>query len=92
MRTSSTHLNGNFLPMKNIQFSDSELIAMRSFYESELQVTLKKLEHLRDVLSKLNKDSIHIDININESKKNAPIPSVAPLVVKTNSIKKNEWS
>jgi len=40
--------------MSNLHFDSSDLMAMRSFYENELDNTLKKLHHIQNVLQKLN--------------------------------------
>jgi hypothetical protein len=45
-------------------FNESEIAGMKAFYQSELQETLKKLEHIKSVLTKIDQSAPKIEIYI----------------------------
>ena len=64
--------------MKGVQFSEAELASMRSFYQAELDQTVRKLQHLKGILDKLDGAS-HIEITIgNETRISSSIAIAEP--------------
>jgi hypothetical protein len=43
--------------MSSLEFNNSEVTEMRSFYENELENTLRKLHHIQSILHKINSSS-----------------------------------
>jgi hypothetical protein len=50
-----------------LDLTDTQLSAMKHFYEAELQQTVAKLRHLQDVLSKIDGNT-HVQINVVEER------------------------
>lgn len=71
-------------------FTESDLAAMKVFYQRELQETLNKLEHIKSVLSKLDSSAPKIDIFITGAGDASALQVVTPIAnsVKAKKIKR----
>jgi len=63
----------------NVQFSDSDLLEMKQFYRNELDATLRKLEHLRNVLARLEGNHPSVEVTISSSSSVA-VTTPAPVI------------